>query len=273
MTFGPEPFELPGGNLLQGRRALVSGIGPGMGRDIALLFARHGADIALGGRTQSKLESVRSEVEKLGRKCVSIELDITEPESCKRAISEVGSELGGLEILVNNAFDAGDFHRFEDADLGGWKRTFETNFFGTLGLTQAALGLLKAGGNSRIVMINTMSAVRIEEKFGVYSASKAALATATKTLAKELGRYGIRVNGVHPGYIWGDINEAYFRWMAEQKGITPDEQYESMANQTCLGYLPHSSEIAGSVLFFASDLSHPVTGQALGVNAGHVFQG
>ena len=132
---------------------------------------------------------------------------------------------------------------------------------------------MKERNDGRIVMINSMSAVRTRRNFGAYTTSKAALAAATKILALELGTHGIRVNGVHPGYIWGDSVEQYFHHLADKHGITFDEQYDSVASETALGYLPPSSEIAQSVLFLASDLSKPITGQALGVNAGHWFQG
>jgi NAD(P)-dependent dehydrogenase (short-subunit alcohol dehydrogenase family) len=122
-------------------------------------------------------------------------------------------------------------------------------------------------------MTNSMSAVRIQPRFGAYTASKAALAAATKTLAKELGEFGIRVNAVHPGYIWGDSVEQYFRYQADRRGITFEERYQEVASETSLGYLPHSSEIAGAVLFLASDLARPITGQAIHVNAGHWFEG
>jgi NAD(P)-dependent dehydrogenase (short-subunit alcohol dehydrogenase family) len=259
--------------LLEGKVAIVSGIGPGMGRDVALLFAREGADVVLGARTESKVKEVAAEVEELGRRVVPVRLDITDRSSCDDAVAAAVEAFGRVDILVNNAFHDGDFTLFEEADLESWRRTVDTNLFGTLQLTQAVVPTMKAQGDGRIVMVNTMSSVRIQPRFGAYAASKGALATATKTLAEELGRYGIRVNAIHPGYIWGDSVEMYFHHLAQRKGITFEEQYESVASQTALGYLPHSSEIAGSVLFFASDLSKPVTGQALGVNAGHWYQG
>jgi NAD(P)-dependent dehydrogenase (short-subunit alcohol dehydrogenase family) len=114
-----------------------------------------------------------------------------------------------------------------------------------------------------------MSAKKTEPAFGAYAASKAALETASKTLATELGPFGIRVNSIHPGYIWSEKVEWYMGYLGEQKGITGEEMYRELADETCLKYLPHSSEIAGSVLFFACDLSKPVTGQSLGVNCGH----
>ena len=97
----------------------------------------------------------------------------------------------------------------------------DVNYFGTLQLTQAAAAPMIAQGDGRIVMINSMSAVRIRPGFGAYTGSKAALAAVTKILAAELGEHGIRVNGVHPGYIWGDSVEQYFAYLASEKGITP----------------------------------------------------
>jgi NAD(P)-dependent dehydrogenase (short-subunit alcohol dehydrogenase family) len=124
-------------------------------------------------------------------------------------------------------------------------------------------------GGGRVVMVNTMSANRIESTYGAYAASKGALESATKTLAVELGRYGIRVNGIHPGYIWGDSVACYFGYLGEKRGVTAEDVYREVADETALGYLPSASEVAGSVVFFASDLSRPVTGQSLDVNSGH----
>jgi NAD(P)-dependent dehydrogenase (short-subunit alcohol dehydrogenase family) len=122
-------------------------------------------------------------------------------------------------------------------------------------------------------MINSMSVQRIQPRWGAYVASKGALAAVTKTLALELGDKGIRVNSLLPGYIYGDSVEWYFNHQAEKRGITFQEVYDEVADETCLGYLPTSEEIAGTVVYFASRLSRPVTGQMIGVNAGHWFNG
>jgi NAD(P)-dependent dehydrogenase (short-subunit alcohol dehydrogenase family) len=255
--------------MLEGKVALISGVGPGMGRDIALLFARHGADLVLGARRADGVEAIAAEVEALGRRAVRVRLDITDPASCEDAAAAAVDALGGIDVLVNNAFHDGDFARFEEADLDSWRATMEVNLWGTLRMTQAVVPSMKERGGGRVVMINTMSVRRIQARFGAYAASKGALETATKTLAVELGRHGIRVNGIHPGYIWGPSVEAYFAHLAERRGVSPEEVYREVAAETCLEYIPSSEEIAGSVLFFASDLSTPVTGQSLGVNAGH----
>jgi NAD(P)-dependent dehydrogenase (short-subunit alcohol dehydrogenase family) len=255
--------------MLDGRAAIVSGVGPGMGRDIALLLAEHGADIVLGARSADRCEAVAKEIEAIGRRAMPVRLDITDEASCEAAAQACVDAWGRIDILVNNAFNDGNHRTFEASTLDEWKATMDVNLWGTLQMTRAVIPAMKEQGDGRIVMINSMSAHRIQERYGAYAASKNALESATKTLAVELGRHGIRVNGVHPGYIWGDSVRMYFEYQAGKRGVSSDDVYREVADETCLKYLPDSAEIAGSVLFFASDLSKPVTGQSLGVNAGH----
>ncbi|MEX2293259.1 MAG: SDR family oxidoreductase [Acidimicrobiales bacterium] len=255
--------------LLDGKVAIVSGIGPGMGRDISLLFAEHGADLVLGARTVANCEAVAHEVRAVGRKAEVVRLDITDADSCRAAVAAGVAAFGGIDILVNNAFADGNHKTFERSSLDEWKATMDVNLWGTLQMTEAVVPAMTERGGGHVVMINSMSTHRIEATFGAYATSKGALETATKVLATELGVHGIRVNSVFPGYIWGDKVEWYFEHLAGKEGITPEEHYRRVADETALKYLPHSSEIAGTVLFFASDLSKPVTGQGLGVNAGH----
>ncbi len=259
--------------LLDGKVAIVSGIGPGMGRDISLAFAREGADVVLGGRTEKKLARVASAVEELGGRALPVPCDIADADACRALADRATTELGGIDVLVNNAFHNGDFSRLLDADLDDWRRTMDVNLFGALNMVRAVAPAMQERGEGRIIMVNTMSTQRIEAGWGAYAASKGALATVTKTLAKELGPAGIRVNALHPGYIWGRPVEWFFEQQAKERGITPQEVYDEVAGETCLGYLPDSAEIAGTAVFFASALSRPVTGQMIGVNAGHWFNG
>lgn len=261
---------------------MVTGIGPGMGRDISLALAAEGADVVLVARSEKVVPSVAEEIEAMGRRVFPVYGNIAKRDDCERIAAEVlaatstlGLDRSGLDILVNSAFHGGEHIRFEDADLERWRRPVDINYFGTLQLTQAVLPQIKLAaertGDARIVMINTMSVQRIEDGAGAYAGSKAALAAVTKTLAEELGEYGIRVNAVHPGYIWGDSVRIYFEWQANERGgdTTWQDIYDERAAETALGYLPHSSEIAGAVVFFASPLARCVTGAALPVNAGH----
>ena len=262
--------------LLEGRTAVVTGIGPGMGRDISLALAREGADLLLVGRSDRHMPGVAAEVEALGRRAVTVQADVAKPEDCANVATEVEAAFGGeLDILVNSAFHAGRMEPFAEADLSRWRRPMDINYFGTLQLTQALLPALRSAGrareDARVIMVNTMSVQHLEANHGSYAGSKAALSAVTKTLALELGADHIRVNAVHPGYIWGDNVRIYFEMQAEERG--PDASWEDVyaerAAETALGYLPHSSEIAGAVVFFASPLAKCVTGTALPVNAGH----
>ncbi len=257
-----------GSDLLAGRVAIVSGLGPGMGRDISLALARHGADVVMVARREKYLERVGQQITELGRRAVGVTADITDADDCRRVASNARDEMGRVDILVNNAFSDGNFATVEGSDLDDWRSTFEVNLFGTLQLTRAVLPFLKEQEESHVVMINTMSVQQVEPAFGAYAASKAALASATKTLAREVGRDGVRVNGVHPGYIWSPKVEWYIGHLGEEAGISYEESYAKVTEPSCLGYIPSSEEIAGAVVFLASPLSRAVTGQSLPVNAG-----
>jgi NAD(P)-dependent dehydrogenase (short-subunit alcohol dehydrogenase family) len=263
--------------LLEGKSAVVTGIGPGMGRDISLALAAEGADIVLVARSEQHMPGVAEEVEALGRRAIQVQADVCDADARGSVAAAVDDAFGSLDILVNSAFHAGRFEQFDVADIEKWRRPMDVNYFGTLQMTQALLPALKAAGeqrdDARIVMVNSMSTHHIEPAYGSYTGSKAALAGVTKTLAQDLGQFKIRVNGVHPGYIWGDSVKIYFEMQAEERGgdTTWEDIYAERAAETALGYLPHSSEIAGSVVFFCSDLAKCVTGTALPVNGGHWF--
>jgi len=257
--------------LLEGKVAIVSGLGPGMGRDISLLFADEGAAVVLAARRPKMMEKVAAEIREKGGRTLCVPTDISDNDACAALAAAAVSEFGGVDVLVNNAFHGGDYTPFMKGDLNTWRETMDTNFFGTMQLTKAVVPSMQSRGGGHIVMVNTMSVQRVQEGYGAYAASKGALSVATRTLALELGKDGIRVNAIHPGYIWGDSVEWYFGELAKQREITPQEVYDEIAGETALKYLPHSSEIAGAVLFYASDLSKCITGTSLPVNGGHFF--
>ena len=258
--------------LLENKVAIVSGIGPGMGRDISLLFAREGARLALAARSRDKLDKVLTEVRAAGAEAIAVPTDITKPEDCAELVAQTQRAFGRVDVLVNNAFHQGHFSLVENAELAKWRTPFEVNVLGTLQLTQRVIPLMKQQGGGSIVMINSMVIRDVLPTMADYAASKAALMAATQGLARELGPSQIRVNSVVPGYIWGASLEWYFGDLAKKRGITPKQVYDEVAASTALRHLPTSEEIAPAVLFFASDLSRVITGQSLDVNGGHVFK-
>jgi NAD(P)-dependent dehydrogenase (short-subunit alcohol dehydrogenase family) len=254
--------------LLQDRIVIVSGIGPGMGRDIALALAREGAHVALAARSAGHLSPVAKEVEALGRRALAVETDITSVAACRNLVARTQEAFGRVDVLVNNAYHPGTYDLFENDDLANWRAPLEVNLFGSLQLTQAVIPVMKAQGGGSIVMINSMIVRKVLPTMAGYAASKAALLAATQGLARELGPHRIRVNSVLPGYIWGPNLEAYFKFQASQRGVDPQCIYDEVASGIALGKIPDSEEISGAVLFFASALSRVVTGQSLDVNGG-----
>jgi NAD(P)-dependent dehydrogenase (short-subunit alcohol dehydrogenase family) len=255
--------------LLEGKVAIVSGVGPGMGRDIALAFAKEGADLALAARTPAKLEAVAEEVRAAGRRALCVPTDVAKPGDCQALVDATVAEFGHLDVLVNSAFVQPPFSSVEQTDEQTIRSAFDVNFFGHVWLTQAAIPHLRAAAPSSIVFINTMSTRRIRENFGVYTASKMALLGMAKVLAVELGKDRIRVNSVHPGYIWGESVRWYFQSQADQRGVTFDEIYDETASQTALHHLPGSDEISQAVVFLASEkMASSITGESIDVNAG-----
>jgi NAD(P)-dependent dehydrogenase (short-subunit alcohol dehydrogenase family) len=257
--------------LLKDRVAIVSGIGPGTGRSIALAFAREGADVVLAARTAAALEALGAEVRALGRRALEVPTDVARPEECQRLAAAARAEFGRVDVLVNNAYRSAPYEPIEQASMEDWRRIFDVNLFGSIQLSQAVIPIMKAAGGGSIVMVNSMSVRIVEPRFGGYAASKGALMTAVQTMAKELGGYRIRVNSIVPGYIWGPQLQRHFADQARQRGITPEAVYAEIAARTALNHIPDSDEIADTVVFLASDLARAVTGQALDVNGGHFF--
>jgi len=262
--------------LLDGRAAVVSGVGPGMGRAIALELARAGADIALAARRDASMAPVAEEVRQLGRAAVCVPTDITDPEACARLADTAAAELGRIDVLVNNAFAEEDWHDpFDGFDPERWRAPIDVNVFGTLGLTQVCVPHLKHAaaerGGASIVMITTLSVKNPIPLLAGYAASKRALTTAAQVLAKELGPAKIRVNCVAPGHIRGRSLDEYFDWIAGQRGIAADDVAHEIAAMSALPHLASPEEIAPAVLFFASNLSRVITGQTLDVNCGRTM--
>jgi NAD(P)-dependent dehydrogenase (short-subunit alcohol dehydrogenase family) len=257
--------------LLEGKTAVVSGAGPGLGRSICARFAEEGANIVAADVDDAVLADTVAATVAAGAKAVGVRNDITDRTQCDAVVARAVEAFGGVDILVNDAYHGGDFSLFEDADLANWRATADVNLFGTLNMTQAALGALKASGSGRVVMICTHGVEVIQPTFGAYAASKAAVAQVTKQLAAELGPANIRVNAVYPGPIWGALLRGYLDQEAAAHGIAPQAMYDEFAAKNALNTLLEPDLIAGSVLFLASDLSGAVTGQAIYANAGESF--
>lgn len=253
--------------MLKNKVVVVSGVGPGLGRAIALRAAQSGADVVLAARTGSRLKEIAAEIEQTGRRALAVPTDITDDASAAALAEAVSDTFGRVDALVNNAFAIPPMTDLTEVDLSEVRAGFETNVYAALRLTRLFAPAL-AEGRGSVVMINSAVLRHSKQPFGAYKMSKAALLSLAQSLATELGPQGIRVNSVAPGYIWADALREGFRQWAQQRGVTVQDIYDEIASTLDLGRLPEPDEIADVVLFLMSDMARAVTGHCLDANAG-----
>ena len=248
----------PGSNRLKGKVALVTGADSGIGRAVAALFAREGADIAIVYLCEhDDAAKTKNIVEKEGRKAITIAGDLGDKQFCDRVVRDTIDKLGRLDVLVNNA---GEQHPDEDIrDIGEdqLKRTFQTNIFSMFFLTQAALPHLKKG--SSIINCTSVTMYKGSPELLDYSSTKGAITAFTRSLSKNLVKKGIRVNGVAPGPIWTPLNPF---------GGQKPEDIPEFGKDTPMGRPGQPNEVAPSFLFLACEDSSYMIGQILHPNGG-----
>jgi len=255
--------------LLDGRVVVVSGAGPGLGRETAAAALREGGSIVLGDLEPARAEAIRAELDPSGEHSLAGPLDITSEERCQALVAAADARFGRIDGLVHvAAFDTAVGGLLEGG-FEDWDRCAEVNVKGTLRMTRAAVPLLRVRGGS-IVMISSVAAFRprLEVLRFAYGASKGALFTAARYLARELGPLGIRINTIAPGWKWGPVLEQWVREEAVRRSLSLDEMLAWMHADVALRQLASDADIANSVVFFLSDLSSRVTGQCLVVDGG-----
>jgi NAD(P)-dependent dehydrogenase (short-subunit alcohol dehydrogenase family) len=261
----------PGG-LLAGRVVAIAGVGAGLGRAIAVGAARHGADVLLVARRQESLDAIAGELAELDARAATAALDLTAEDGPDRLAGAARERFGGLDALVYNAFSTGPMVPAEQTVAADWREAYEINVLAAVRTTLASAELLAAKGEGAVVMVNSQAARRSQPRRGPYAASKAALLSAARTLAGELGPRGIRVNSVVPGHIWGDALAGFFAQTAERRRSTAEEVYASVARETALRRIPTAEEVANAIVFLASPLASGITGPSLDVNAGNWYE-
>ena len=258
----PKPDWEPrykGSDRLKGKVALITGADSGIGRGVAALFAREGADIAILYLCEhDDAKKTREIVEKEGRKAIIVAGDIGDKQFCEDAVRQTVEQLGGLDILINNAGEQHYDEELTNIDEHQLRRTFQTNIFGMFYLTQAALPHLKQG--SAIVNCTSETTYKGSAALLDYSSTKGAILGFTRSLAKNLVKKGIRVNGVAPGPIWTPLNPS---------GGQPKEKIPEFGKDTPMGRPGQPNEVAPSFLFLACEDSSYMTGQVLHPDGGN----
>ena len=264
MTPPPEfdsPRYRPAGKLT-GRVALVTGGDSGIGRAVAVLFAREGADVAVVYLDEHQdAADTKTIVEQHGRRCVTIAGDAGDPAFCREAVRQTVERLGQLDILVNNVAEQHVEMDLRDITPAQLERTFKTNIYSYVFMTQAALDHLKAG--AAVINTTSVNAYKGNARLIDYTATKGAIVALTRSLALTLADAGIRVNGVAPGPIWTPLIPSTF----------DAAHIEKFGRNVAMQRPGQPWEVATAFVFLASDDSSYMTGQILHPNGGTIVNG
>lgn len=264
MTPQPETGEstYQAANKLRGKVALITGGDSGIGRAVAVLYAKEGADIAIAYLNEHEdAKKTKELVEAEGRRAITIAGDIGDESLCKKLVEETIKAFGKLDILVNNAAEQHPVENIEEISAEQLERTFRTNIFSMFYLTKAAMPHLKEG--STIINTTSVTAYKGNSSLLDYSSTKGAIVSFTRALSQNLVEKGIRVNGVAPGPIWTPLIPATF----------PEDKVASFGKQVPMKRAGQPEEVATCYVFLASADSSYITGQILHPNGGNVVNG
>ncbi|HXW82356.1 MAG TPA: SDR family NAD(P)-dependent oxidoreductase [Acidimicrobiales bacterium] len=264
--------SLPGTSLpLEGRTAAVTGGARGLGRTIVTVLAGRGADVAVLVRDPSSASSVAEEVRALGRRAEVVRCDLSEEASVAEAAATTLSQFGHLDVLVCNSGIAGPTANLWDTTTEEWWEALWVNVVGTFFACRAFLPTMIERRSGSVVLIGSMTGKRPLPGRTSYAASKLGLVGLARTLAVEVGGYGVRVNVVSPGPIEGERLERVMRAQAEHLGVTLEEVRGRLLRETALGHAVPPQDIADAVAFLAGDAAASITGEDLNVSAGMVM--
>ena len=264
----PEPISVAdyykGSGKLKDKVAIITGGDSGIGRSVAVYFAKEGADVSIlyMEREQEDAEKTKQLVEAEGRKCLLIQGDVGYEETCINAVEKTVKEFGKLDILVNNAAEQHVQEEFTNISAEQLERTFRTNIFGYFYMAKAAMKHFKKGAK----IINTASITAYEGNPMLidYSSTKGAIVSFTRALSNSVAPKGIYVNAVAPGPIWTPLIPASF---------SKDQIEDDWGSNVPLGRAGQPAELAPAYVYLASDDSSYVTGQTIHVNGGNVVNG
>lgn len=260
----PEPEIIrktyKGSGKLKGRKALITGGDSGIGRSVAVHFAREGADVAIVYLEENEdANKTREMVEEEGQKCLVMAGDIKDKDFCKKLVERTISEFGKLDILVNNAAVQFPRNNIEDIKEEEFEETFETNIKAMIRITKAVVPRLKKG--ARIINTASVTAYRGSSHLLDYSSTKGAIVSFTRSLSKNLAPKGITVNGTAPGPIWTPLIPSTF------------DSVSDFGKDTPLGRAGQPSEVGPAYVFLASEDASYITGQVIHINGGEVVGG
>ncbi|HKH09967.1 MAG TPA: SDR family oxidoreductase [Rubrobacter sp.] len=254
--YGYETYR--GSGRLEGKKAVITGGDSGIGRAVALAFAREGADVLISYLEEEEADAMETAgvVEEAGRQCVKVPGDIVEEARCQAVIQKAVDEFGQIDVLVNNAAHQMTVNGIADVSTELLDRTFKTNIYAMFWLVKAALSHMPEGGS--IINVGSIQAYQPSPSLLPYSSTKGAITTFTKGLAQEVVQYGLRANTVAPGPVWTPIIPASM----------PADTVSQFGGTSPMGRPAQPAELAPAFVFLASQEAGYVNGETLGVTGG-----
>lgn len=257
---------------LNGEVAIVTGAGRGIGRAIALRFAREGATVALSSRTEAEIAAVAREIEAGGGKAHAIAANVAQETDCERIVRSTREKLGAATILVNNAGIFGPVKPAEEITPSEWDEALAINLRGPFLLCRLVLPEMYARGAGAILNISSIAAKMAYSWEAPYAASKAGLVGLTRCLAAEGARKGVRVNAICPGPVFETkMSQDLGRELSRKLSLDPVQQVKDFANTVLQGRGQTAEEIAAAALFLVSKEASVITAQSVNVDGGMVF--
>jgi len=258
--------------LMNGKTAIVTGVGVGLGREVAAALLEQGARVVIAARSAERLAEVAAELDPTGDSILAKVADISDQASCDELAAAALERFGSVDALVQVAAREDAFGGVLDADLERWSQAFETNVVGAMHAIRSCVPAMKAAGGGAIVLVGSQSMFKPSLPQAGYGASKGALLTTMYYLADELGPEGIRVNTVVPSWMWGPNVEMFVDFRAKNENKTREEILGEITGSFALRRMTEDREVADAAAFFCSDLSRGITGQNLLVNCGEMMR-
>jgi 3-oxoacyl-[acyl-carrier protein] reductase len=252
---------------LEGRVALITGGSKGIGRVVAAALAKEGVKLALCARGEAALNAVAEELRAFGGEVVTVTADVAKPDDIQRFVDSAATHYGRIDILLNNAVSStqSSFEALPDED---WKHHLDVKLMGYVRCARAVLPHMQKSGGGRIVNIAGMTARIVSEYRITNGAVNAAVTNFTKHLSEQVGKDGITVNAIHPGYTWTPRLEGMLRRWAELDRLPLEEVTRLRLEEIPIGRFIQPEDIASLVLFLCSDAASAITGQAIAVDGG-----
>lgn len=254
---------------LEGKVAIVTGGGGGIGRVIALRFTREGAAVVLAGPTEEKIKGVETEILENGGRVIAVLTDVADEANVERMVASALSGFGRIDILVNNAGVAGPTALVQNVSRDDWDRTFAINLTGAFLCAKHVLPHLVEQRSGCIINITSIAGLQAYAYRSPYCASKWGMIGLTQTLAQEGGQHGITANAIAPGPVRGPRIERVIRNRAEEMNLPYEEVVRQYVEPTALKRMVEEEDIAAMSVFLASDEGANITGQTLNISAGY----